>query len=261
MREEQNLCSPCHPERNEVESRDLKKMNYLTTGLEQLKIPLSESGGSKLEKYISLLQEYNQKFDLINADEHDEIAVQHILDSLSAFPILAEKLNARAALPNATEICDMGSGAGLPGIPLAIVLAETHPNVKITLVERMEKRCGFLKVCIETLCLKNVTVLNSQGEELVVGKNTSRFDFIVFRAFRPLDKRILKMLLSLTKKNGELLAYKARKEKIKTEMEALGKAAPNYEIRPLVVPFLTENSIAKDGENRERNLVVVLKTN
>ena len=223
-------------------------------GFETLPLPKLEEN---LEKYIALLQEFNAKFDLINADNHDEIVVRHILDSLSALPKICEILAAtqKEKSLNNLELADIGSGAGLPGIPLATAL----PTLKFTLVERMTKRCGFLNICAQEIGLKNVTVEENQAERL----EQKRFDLCVFRAFRPLDKKMAKVLLRILKDDGKLAAYKAKKENIIEEMENLVQK-PIYEIFPLKVPFLTENTI-KFAENeekieaRERNLVIIQK--
>jgi len=243
-------------------------MNILHEGLLRLgfdkgdffgiKILPIEELESKMEKYIAILQEYNAKFDLINADEHDEIAVKHILDSLSAFPkicrILTERFNAgelpllETGLISGLSLADIGSGAGLPGIPLSTAL----PQFSFTLVERMTKRCAFLNHCATELGLKNVRVEENQAERL----EQKRFDLCVFRAFRPLEKKMAKVLLRILKDGGCLAAYKAKKANIIEEMDSLPQK-PNYEIFSLVVPFLTEN--AGEEEERERNLVVIEK--
>ena len=201
---------------------------------------------AKMEAYIAALQEHNARFDLINADDHDEIAVRHILDSLSALPRICEILARNLSAERQLSLADIGSGAGLPGIPLAAALPQFH----FTLIERMTKRCGFLNHCVDILALKNVTVEENQAERI----EQKRFDLCVFRAFRPLEKKMMRVLLRILKDGGRLCAYKARREKITEEMESLPQK-PNYEVFPLVVPFLTEN--AGDGEERERNLVVI----
>ncbi|MBQ9205726.1 MAG: 16S rRNA (guanine(527)-N(7))-methyltransferase RsmG [Treponema sp.] len=241
-------------------------MNALHEGLVQLgfensdfygikTLPISEIE-SKMEAYICALQEYNAKFDLINTDDHEQIAIRHILDSLSALPkiceILAQRFHAHTIPTDANSmvpgifLADIGSGAGLPGIPLATCL----PQFQFTLVERMTKRCGFLNHCATTLNLKNVTVEENQAERL----EQNRFDMCVFRAFRPLEKKMTKVLLRILKEGGCLCAYKAKKANIIEEMEHIPQK-PRYEIFPLIVPFLTEN--AGDEEERERNLVII----
>lgn len=236
-------------------------MNILHEGLTKLgfdkgefsgikTLPLSELE-PKMETYIAALQEYNAKFDLINTDDHDEIAVRHILDSLSALPkicgILSERFGLSAGeASDSLSLADIGSGAGLPGIPLAAAL----PQFSFTLLERMTKRCGFLNHCAQVLSLKNVTVEEDQAERL----EQKRFDLCVFRAFRPLEKKMTKVLLRILKDRGCLAAYKAKKANIIEEMENIPQK-PKYEIFPLTVPFLTENSGVE--EERERNLVVI----
>lgn len=230
-------------------------MNILREGLLKLGFDKDNFSGipvlpideleAKMEKYIAILQEYNAKFDLINADEHDEIAVKHILDSLSGLPKICEILS-QAGDADSLSLADIGSGAGLPGIPLSAAL----PQYKFTLIERMTKRCAFLNHCAAELGLKNVTVEENQAERL----EQKRFDLCVFRAFRPLEKKMAKVLLRILKDGGRLAAYKAKKANIIEEMEGLPQK-PKYEIFPLMVPFLTEN--AGEEEERERNLVVI----
>lgn len=233
-------------------------MNYLHSALLELGFDKNEFSGikilpieeleSKMEAYISALLEYNAKFDLINADTHDEVAIRHILDSLSALPEICSQISNRFVSKNNLLFADIGSGAGLPGIPLAAAL----PDFKFILVERMTKRCGFLNHCAEILNLKNVSVEENQAERI----EQNRFDMCVFRAFRPLDKKMAKVLLRILKPEGFLAAYKAKREKIVEEMENLPQK-PKYEIMPLKVPFLTENSGNED--ERERNLVIIQK--
>lgn len=240
-------------------------MNYLHEGLLQLGFDKNEFYGvptlsiekieEKMEIYVKALQEYNAKFDLINTDDHDEIVVRHILDSLSAASEICQEISCRylrggESLPQNFTIADIGSGAGLPGIPLATIF----PQFNFTLLERMTKRCGFLSHVKEILSLKNVTVLENQAERI----EQESFNICVFRAFRPLEKKMTKVLRRIVKSNGFLAAYKAKSEKIEEEMNALGTAKPNYVVRPLTVPFLTENT-KDDAEERERNLVIIEK--
>lgn len=216
-------------------------------GIKTLEISQIEE---KIEKYIKNLQEFNAKFDLVNTDEHDEIVIRHILDSLSGVPAICKEISER--FPNRGEdfvIADIGSGAGLPGIPLSTVL----PQFKFILVERMTKRCGFLENCKNLLELKNVIIEENQAERI----EQKRFDLCVFRAFRPLEKKMMKVLLRILKDDGFLAAYKAKSEKITEEMQSL-PSVPKYKVLPLSVPFLTENT-SEQTEERERNLVIIEK--
>lgn len=193
----------------------------------------------KMESYIKELILFNSAYNLTNTSDHDELVTRHILDSLSAaqnIKKIAEKIG-----PD-VKIADIGSGGGLPGIPLAAAF----PQFNFFLVERMAKRCAFLENCAAILELKNVTVWNKEAEKVPA----ESFDISVFRAFRPLDEKMIKTLLSLTKTGGFLAAYKAKSENIKIEMDAINKIVPEYNVEKLFVPGL---------EDSERNLVIVKK--
>lgn len=222
----------------------------LSDGLKKLKFSPEEISVllPKMERYIKEIILFNSAYNLTNTSDFDEIAVNHIFDSLSAVSqirFLGEQLKKTAA---PIKIGDIGSGGGLPGIPLAAAL----PSFDITLVERMDKRCAFLENVVAVLGLKNVTVLKSEAEKVP----EESFDIAAFRAFRPLDKKIAKTLLNLTAENGFLAAYKAKKDSISEEMNAISAVVPEYKIVPLYVPFLTDT----DGKAaRSRNLVIVHK--
>jgi 16S rRNA (guanine527-N7)-methyltransferase len=136
-------------------------------------------------------------------------------------------------------IADAGSGAGLPGIPLAIVL-NNHP---FTLIERMGRRSGFLRNTIAVLGLENVEVEQSGVEQAKAG----RFTLVTFRAFRPLEPAMIKALFRLLTPQGVLAAYKARNEKIQEEMTPIKGLVGSWEAIETPVPFLEE----------ERRLVVI----
>ena len=206
-----------------------------------------------LERYIGELELFNAAFDLVAAETGSEqgradLVVRHILDSLAPWEHIARELKKRAdarasadpAAPLSLELADVGSGAGFPGIPLAILF----PNARVTLIERMSKRCAFLENCAAILSLPNVTVLNAEVESAPPGA----FDVVAFRAFRPLDRVMTRALLALVQAGGCLAAWKARREKIDEEMGAIADAIGHWEVRALTVPFL---------EHEERNLVIV----
>ena len=207
-------------------------------GIEEEKIPaLAE----KMEKYIAEIALCNSAFNLTNTSDHDELVTRHILDSLAAYVPIRDFLKERAADDTSSvTVGDIGSGGGLPGLPLAAVF----PQYSFTLVERMSKRCGFLEKTAATLGLSNVTVLEQQAE-FVPQKS---FDLVTFRAFRPLDLKMAKKLLRLRKEGGILAAYKAKMENITAEMEGIKKLVPEYKVIELHVPGL---------EDSERNLVIV----
>lgn len=211
-----------------------------TLAIPQEKIPLL---AEKMERYIKEIILFNSAYNLTNTSDHDELVIRHILDSLSGYSCITDLIKEQGTdLPEDFLIGDIGSGGGLPGIPLAAAF----PELKFNLVERMEKRCAFLENCAAILGLKNVEVVNSEAERVP----SETYDIITFRAFRPLDAKMTKTLLKMTKSGGYLCAYKAKLASIKEEMDGIQKIVPEYKVTELKVPGL---------EDSERNMVIIKK--
>ena len=213
------------------------KLNFSKTQIERL-APL-------MEKYANEILLFNNAYNLVKASERDEIFVRHILDSLSAAQEICRLAKKVSVENEKITIADIGSGGGLPGIPLAAAL----PQFDFVLVERMSKRCAFLENVRALLGLENVRIENSELEKIP----PESFEIATFRAFRPLEKKMLASLLAVLKKGGALAAYKAKKKNIVEEMRLANCDA--YNVIPLNVPFLTDS----DAEERERNLLVIEK--
>jgi 16S rRNA (guanine527-N7)-methyltransferase len=195
-----------------------------------------------LLSYIKEIELFNPAYGLVKVNDRRELIVRHILDSLAPLDVIRHTL-ASAPERETPLIADAGSGAGLPGIPLAICM----DGAEFTLIERMGRRAGFLRDALAVLGLPNVRVEEAEMEKLR-RPTEKRFDLVVFRAFRPLEPAILKGLLKLLAPGGALAAYKGRRQAIEEELAALPPAV--WEIYPVEVPFLEE----------ERHLVI-LKSN
>jgi 16S rRNA (guanine527-N7)-methyltransferase len=181
-----------------------------------------------LLKYLEEIERFNGPYGLVKVRDREELAVKHILDSLSPLGVFCRLL---AALPSPPpRVVDVGSGAGLPGIPLAIAL----PRITMTLLERKGRRAGFLRNAAAALALPNVAVEAAELERAA----GNRFDLAVFRAFRPLDQGALRSLTRLLRPGGCLAAYKGRRTVIEAELGAMPGGA--WEIIPCPVPFLNE---------------------
>jgi 16S rRNA (guanine527-N7)-methyltransferase len=198
------------------------------------------------------IEALNPAYGLVKVSSRKELVVKHILDSLAPLGHIARLLESGSApggrasnlrgpatLADRPELrlADAGSGAGLPGIPLAICL----PSVNVCLIERMTRRADFLRDAAAVLKLSNLWVEETEMEKAPAG----RFNVVVFRAFRPLEKAILKGLFRLLVPGGYLAAYKGKRKK--TEQEVAEIPPESREIYPLVVPFL----------NEERHLVIL----
>jgi len=203
---------------------------------------------SRLSRYINEIELFNAAYGLVGAVDTDELIIKHILDSLAPLGIISRLLaetsgtdTAHTATHTAAQIADAGSGAGLPGIPLAITL----PNFNFTLIERMGRRAGFLWNTKASLGISNINVEEGELEKT----EPERFRLVTFRAFKPLDSKLLKTLFRACEKGGIIAAYKGRREKIEQEMAPLATALDccKWEAIPYAVPFLDE----------ERHLLVI----
>ncbi|MDR1326720.1 MAG: 16S rRNA (guanine(527)-N(7))-methyltransferase RsmG [Treponema sp.] len=181
---------------------------------------------AQMGKYIEEIELFNPAYKLVGAQNRRELVIRHILDSLSPLGALARLLEPRKR--NA-RIADVGSGAGLPGIPLAIAL----PDCSFTLIERMGRRAGFLRNTQAVLALPNVTIEEKELEQA----GGACFDLVVFRAFKPLEPALLKSLFALLAPDGVLAAYKGRASAIADEIRRLNAVC---ELIPIQTPFLDE---------------------
>jgi 16S rRNA (guanine527-N7)-methyltransferase len=195
-----------------------------------------------LATYIDEIMTHNPVLSLVGTNDPKELAIRHILDSLAPLGIISRRCNL-------SRIADVGSGAGLPGIPLAIAL----PDSEFTLIERKGRRSGFLRNTLTTLSAKNRNGFsNVSVEEQEMEKvKPHRFTMVTFRAFKPMELKILKKLFRLCVEGGALTAYKGRRTRIEAEMAELERQMPNQTIRweliPCPVPMLDE----------ERHLLII----
>ena len=246
-------------------SKGLLSDGLLLKGLKELGI--NEKAHNKLTELLNIymreLKMFNASFNLVKVKDDEELIVAHILDSLSAWRFFyneTKNTESKTALNNAETkntnealltsepfyIADAGTGAGFPGVPLAaLFISLGNLDVKLSLIERMQKRCTFLENIKAVLQLNNTEIIESEAEKAPQNK----FDIVTCRAFRTLDKHILQTLLNLARPKGKLFLYKAAKEKINEETELIKKEGLNYKIEKLDVPFL----------KKERHLLIIEK--
>ena len=199
--------------------------------LEKLGITLTTEQEIKLEKFYNLLIEWNQKINLTRIMEKEDVYLKHFYDSLTITKVVD--------LSKIETLCDVGTGAGFPGIVLKIV----YPNLKITLVDSLLKRVNYLNVIIKELELENIKAIHTRGEDL---KET--FDIVTARAVANIEKLLI-YTMHLVNKNGSLIAMKGN---IDDELNAdiLKKINKKYKISKIEKFLLPK-------ENSQRSLVVV----
>lgn len=165
-------------------------MRLLKDGISSLQLDFSEAQQETALAYLALLQKWNQAYNLTAITEFDKMVTHHVLDSLAIAPFVTGK-----------NIVDVGSGAGLPGIPLAIYF----PDKQFTLIDSVGKKTRFLTQAARELGLKNVTALQIRAEEYL-SKNS--FDTMTARAVASVDE-LVQISDVLLQNDGQLLMMKS----------------------------------------------------
>lgn len=181
-----------------------------------------------LDAYYNILKEENTKYNLTRIISQEDVYLKHFYDSLTITKIVDI---------NNQSICDLGSGAGFPGLVLAICF----PNTKLTLIESNGKKCYFLNTVKEKLNLNNVNIINTRVEEYA-RKNREIFDIVTARAVAPL-KHLLEYGVPLVKIEGSFIAMKAN---IEGEIENIDNYYAKLdikEIKKMVFNLPKENSL------------------
>ena len=162
--------------RSKLPGSGIELSSRLDDGLRALGLPLPDADRRKLLDYIELLGKWNQVYNLTAIRDPHQMLIQHVFDSLSVVAPLRRHLGATA---NPTAI-DVGSGAGLPGIPLAIA----WPELSVTLVDPVGKKAAFLRQATAALGLANATVMQCRIEALPAGPKAP--GLVISRAFASL---------------------------------------------------------------------------
>ena len=153
----------------------------------------------QLSKFYELLIEWNQKINLTRITDKKEVYLKHFYDSLT----ISKELD----LNKINTLCDVGTGAGFPGIVLKIF----YPNLKITLIDSLLKRVKYLNEIIKELNLKEIKAIHTRAEDY---KET--FDIVTARAVANIEK-LLTYTMHLVKKDGKLIAMKGNIDEEITE--------------------------------------------
>jgi 16S rRNA (guanine527-N7)-methyltransferase len=200
--------------------------NALAQGVAELHLELSADVQERLMNYVALLEKWNRVYNLTAVRGTQQIVSHHLLDSLAVVPHV-----------DARTIVDVGSGAGLPGIPLALAL----PRTQVTLLDASQKKAAFLRQAGIELALENVNVVCGRVE---AWRPPERFELVISRAFSDLRK-FLALAGRLCTKEGIVAAMKGNCAK--DEFERLPREFKLKSVVPLKVP----------GLNAPRHLVLM----
>ncbi len=199
--------------------------------LEKLNIILTEEQIEKLNKFYELLIEWNKKINLTRIEDEEDVYLKHFYDSLTIVKVVdLNKIN---------TLCDVGTGAGFPGIVLKIVF----PNLKVTLIDSLQKRVNYLNTIIKDLNLSDIEAIHARGEDY-----KGKFDLVTSRAVANIEK-LVKYTMHLVSPNGIFVAMKGDIDNELTE-EIKNKLSKKYiitKIGKFILPI----------EESKRSLVVM----
>lgn len=201
--------------------------------LRKIDIDINDEQLKKLDNFYNLLIEWNKKINLTRITEEKEVYLKHFYDSLTIARVID--------LNKVESLCDVGTGAGFPGIVLKIM----YPNLKITLVDALQKRVNYLNEIIKDLELENINAIHIRGEELKV-----KYDIVTARAVANIEK-LLTYTMHLLNQNGKLIAMKGNIEEEITD-EVKSRIEKKYNIEKI-------DKFNLPIENSSRSLVVITK--
>lgn len=169
-------------------------IELLINQCKNLNIYITESQLEQFYLYMKILQKWNENINLTAILEDGDILQKHFIDSLTILPYIN----------NEDNVIDVGTGAGFPGIPIKIV----KEDIKVTLLDSLNKRVKFLQEVIDNLALSNIDTIHNRAED--AGRNLDlreKFDIAVSRAVAPLNV-LVEYLMPLVKKGGQCICMK-----------------------------------------------------
>jgi len=193
------------------------RRRILGAGLRDLHLALGNGTLDQMLRYLELIEKWNRVYNLTAIRSAEAMIPHHILDSLTVLPWVRGE-----------RVVDVGSGAGLPGIPIALA----RPEIAVTLLEIVDKKTAFLQQAVGELRLPNVTVVRERVENW---EPVDRFDVVVARAFAE-TAEFVRTAGHLVRPGGRILAMKGLDPA--TELHSLPPGIRVAEVRPVSVPGL-----------------------
>lgn len=199
--------------------------------LEELNIYPTQDQLIKLDKFYHLLIEWNEKINLTRITEEKDVYLKHFYDSLT--------ITKEIDLSKVNTLCDVGTGAGFPGIVLKIM----YPNLKVTLVDSLLKRVNYLNEIIKELELTGIVAIHTRGEDY-----KDKFDVVTSRAVANIEK-LVTFTMHLVDKDGVFIAMKGN-----IDNELTNSVEKNISKKYKIVKI---NKFHLPIEESERSLVVI----
>ncbi|MGX9977262.1 16S rRNA (guanine(527)-N(7))-methyltransferase RsmG [Staphylococcus gallinarum] len=184
-------------------------VEWLTKQLSTHGIELSEQQQQQFQTYYQMLVEWNEKMNLTSITEEHEVYLKHFYDSIAP--------SFYADFSQSMSLCDVGAGAGFPSIPLKIIF----PNLKVTIVDSLNKRIQFLNQLADALGLQDVRFVHDRAETFGKGVYRESYDIVTARAVARLSV-LSELCIPLVKKGGQFIALKSAKGDEELEEAAFG---------------------------------------
>ncbi len=202
----------------------------LREGLREIGQPFTEEAVETLYRYVELLAKWNRVYNLTAVRDTAQMVHMHILDSASVIGLFN----------SARSVLDVGTGAGLPGIPLAVL----RPEIRVTMLDTIAKKTTFVRQVINELCIRNASVVTERVEKY---RPEALFDVVISRAFSDL-KDFVENAGHLLAAGGQMLAMKGQ--------------YPHDEIARVPAPFrvMDVHMLSVPGLDAQRHLVVIEKS-
>lgn len=202
----------------------------LAEGLQRLNLTLDEACQAQLLAYLRLISKWTSVYNLTAVRDPAEMLSHHLLDSLAVVAPLARQLQQRPSPQASVQLLDVGAGAGLPGVALALGLPATFP-LQVTCVDAVAKKAGFIRQVAAELGLPQLKAVHGRIENLEL----PAADVITCRAFASLTD-IVRLTARHLAPQGVWMAMKGQVPEL--EIQALPSEIEVFHVEPLQVPFL-----------------------
>lgn len=214
--------------------------DYIKKEFSKINCAISDRQAEQFLRYFELLTEWNAVMNLTAITEFKEVVEKHFVDSALLYEYIREN--------KPDSLIDIGTGAGFPGVPLKILF----PELKVTLLDSLNKRIRFLNTVIQELELEEITAIHGRAEEYGIKEiYREQYDLCVSRAVARLAS-LCEFCIPFVKKDGAFVAYKAMKSE-----EELSEAKPAVTVLGAKLSDVKEYTL---GEDAKRTLLVIQKT-
>lgn len=227
----------------------MANLSILEHGTQQLELTLSREQSDRFQRYMDVLVDWSQRVSLTAVRDPDGIQRRHFLESMALLPVLRKQ----GLSLDGRSLIDVGSGAGIPGIPLKIM----EPKLRLTLIEAKQRKSGFLRALLPELGFEDVTIVTQRAEE--AGHNATfreAFDFAAAKALAAL-RTLAELTLPFVRMGGVVLAPKGTEAAAEvtdaaTALEALSASVRAVEPIPFAEPAQHVVLLSKDLPTPDR---------